>query len=188
MSHPEDERLNPNDEASSGLSHELQSFEARLARLSPRDDRLDRERLAFLAGQASMSSDASCSSPPIQGWRRHPAWPAAFAAMSALAATLLAILLARPAVPDASSPNLRNFAASDQLETTPQATSIEPLDQAAGTLSPGAARHDDIETMLSRPVEKTVAWPNAIEPQYRPALTIHQACLLIEGFIHEANH
>lgn len=171
MSHPEDERLNRNDEASSGLSHELQSFEARLARLSPRDDRLDRERLAFLAGQASMSAEVSRPSPPVQDWRRHPAWPAAFAGMSALAATLLVILFTRPALTDASSPNPRNFAASDQLKTTPQATSIEPLDHAAGILSPGAAQHDDIETMLSRPVEITAAWPHAIEPQNRPALT-----------------
>ncbi|MCI0332098.1 MAG: hypothetical protein L0228_02585 [Planctomycetes bacterium] len=171
MSNPEDERLNPNDDASSRLSHELQSFEARLARLSPRDDRLDRVRLAFLAGQASMTTDTTRPLPPIHDWHRHPAWSAAFAGMSALAATLLAILFARPAVTDASSPNLRNFVASDQLDTTSKSTAIVPLDQIAGTLSPGDALRDDIETMLSRLVEKTAAWPNAIEPQNRPALT-----------------
>ena len=39
--------------------HELKSFEAKLAALVPRDDRLDRERLAFLAGQASMTDFVS---------------------------------------------------------------------------------------------------------------------------------
>ena len=35
-----------------------------LARLAPCDDRLDRQRLAFLAGQASMSAEIMQTSPP----------------------------------------------------------------------------------------------------------------------------
>jgi hypothetical protein len=175
MSNPEDKPIIPNDAAArqpaAGLSHELQSFEARLAKLSPRDDRLDRERLIFLAGQASITAANDATSLPALDWRRHPAWPMAFAGMSALAATLLAILLARPAVTDSTSPNLRDFASSQRFGTTSKPTAIEAPDQGAGILSPRDALHDDIETMLSHPVEKTAAWPNAVEPHNRPALT-----------------
>jgi len=175
MSNPEDKTINPNDDAArqtaGGLSPELQSFEARLAKLAPRDDRLDRERLIFLAGQASITAANDGTSLPVHDWRRHPAWPAAFAGMSALAATLLAILLARPAVTDPSSLYPRDFASSQRSGTTSKPTAIETPDQVPGTLSPRDALHDDIETMLSHPVEKTAAWPNAIEPHNRPPLT-----------------
>src|SRR6187401_3503160 len=84
--------------------HELKSFEAKLAALVPRDDRLDRERLAFLAGQASMN--------PNTRWQRHPGWPAAFAAMSALAATLLLMLVTRPATTGLSTTSVGEVATS----------------------------------------------------------------------------
>ena len=61
----------------------LQPFEAQLASLSPRAVQLDRDRLMFLAGRASMSSGLAGSGG--RGW----AWPTAFSAMSALAATAL---------------------------------------------------------------------------------------------------
>jgi hypothetical protein len=78
------------------LSNELQHFAAELARLQPRNDRLDRERLAFLAGQASVDlAPSQCAK--IFGVRLESrAWPAAFAAMTAVAATLLCMLLTRP--------------------------------------------------------------------------------------------
>src|SRR5262245_17587314 len=62
---------------------ELKQFADDLARLRPRDDRLDRERLAFLAGQASVTP-------------RGRAWPVAFGAMTAVAASLLFLLVTRP--------------------------------------------------------------------------------------------
>jgi hypothetical protein len=78
------------------VSNDLQRFAAELARLQPRGDRLDRERLAFLAGQASVVSRPSQRA-NIFGVRLDSrAWPAAFAAMSAIAATLLCMLLTRP--------------------------------------------------------------------------------------------
>jgi hypothetical protein len=74
----------------------LKSFEARLAALSPRDDRLDRERLMFLAGRASVESRPTPSRPsPRPSPLEHKAWPAAFAAMTTLAAALLVILVTR---------------------------------------------------------------------------------------------
>jgi hypothetical protein len=78
------------------VAAELKSLEAKLASLSPRPDRLDRDRLMFLAGQASLL-DAKVNRPPIFGEKLESrAWPAAFAAMSAVAAALLVMLIARP--------------------------------------------------------------------------------------------
>ena len=81
---------------------ELKSFEAALAALLPRTDRLDRERLMFLAGQQSvlpsMGTDRRLvgSGAGDEGKKRLGAWPTAFAAMSAVAATLLVMLVFRP--------------------------------------------------------------------------------------------
>jgi hypothetical protein len=60
----------------------LTALEAALAALVPRADRLDRDRLMFLAGQASRDTRHA----------RWP-WPAAFAAMTAVAAGLLVALV-----------------------------------------------------------------------------------------------
>ena len=67
------------------LSPELKSFEAELASLEPRADRLKRDRLIFLAGQASVARKRSA----VAGW-------ASAAAMTTVAATLLAMLLMQP--------------------------------------------------------------------------------------------
>jgi hypothetical protein len=86
---PQDEpdKLNRADAPTDGS---LQRFEAQLASLSPRAVQLDRDRLMFLAGQASSSSGMVNSA--RQGW----AWPAAFSAMTALAASLLALIVVGP--------------------------------------------------------------------------------------------
>ncbi len=62
-----------------------------MASLSPRTDRLDRERLIFLAGQQSVASGDISPARHAGHW----GWPAAFAAMTAVAATLLVALLVR---------------------------------------------------------------------------------------------
>ena len=67
----------------------VQRFEAELASLAPRAVRLDRDRLMFLAGQRSASP--LLVAPAHRGWP----WPAAFSAMSALAAGLLLTLVLR---------------------------------------------------------------------------------------------
>jgi hypothetical protein len=70
-------------------------FEALLASLAPNPDRLDRDRLMFRAGQASVSAGAA---PRRAGW----AWPTAFAGMTAAAAALLVALVVRgPTAPPA---------------------------------------------------------------------------------------
>jgi hypothetical protein len=96
---------------------ELKSFEAALAALLPRTDRLDRERLMFLAGQQSISAShghitAGQFSSGTQG-KRTWAWPAAFSVMSAVAATLFMMLLLRPGPGLQTTEGVAKQAASD---------------------------------------------------------------------------
>jgi len=91
---------------------DLNAIAAALSSLSPSTGRLDRDRLMFLAGEAAARSNlamprlvplhsaASNSAmahelPPRMAARRW-AWPVAFWTMSAVAATLLVVLVARP--------------------------------------------------------------------------------------------
>lgn len=76
------------------LPTELKPFETHLKSLTPRPDRLDRERLMFLAGQASVE-EAHMS--PRGALRQRWAWPVSFATMTAVAATLFVMLLTRSA-------------------------------------------------------------------------------------------
>ncbi len=64
---------------------ELQSLEAELSALCPRDDRLDRDRVMFHAGQAMAERERSWTA---------KIWPSSCAAMTAIAATLAYLLLA----------------------------------------------------------------------------------------------
>jgi hypothetical protein len=105
MSEAENPFVNSDDEANRDgskwdLPDHLKSFEARLAALSPRDDRLDRERLMFAAGRASTNSFGKhcrrCdrASPEARTWRL------AFYGMTAVAGTLLALMIRGPAMED----------------------------------------------------------------------------------------
>jgi hypothetical protein len=101
------------------LPDELKSLEAQLSALRPREDRLARERLIFLAGQASALELAS----PRRTWTAHPTWPAAFAAMTALAATLLGLLVTRPTIVE--PPALRSALVA-RSEMVSQHVAVEP--------------------------------------------------------------
>lgn len=72
-------------------SHDLQALEAALASLAPRPAAIDRDRLMYEAGRASVSTVQMVTH---GRW----AWPAAFSAMSALAASLFLVLMLRPPV------------------------------------------------------------------------------------------
>lgn len=72
---------------------ELTPFEASLAALAPRTAGLDREELFFRAGHAATLRDLG---ERRLSWTRW-AWPAAFSAMTVIAATLLAMLCLRGA-------------------------------------------------------------------------------------------
>jgi hypothetical protein len=104
---------------------ELKSFEAALAALVPRTDRLDRERLMFLAGQQSMTGkkvrlpDTMLRSQSKRTW----AWPAAFSGMSVVAATLLVMLISRP-----GSRNIENIANYTAPQSAPATESNETTD------------------------------------------------------------
>jgi hypothetical protein len=73
------------------LPEELKLFESQLKSLQPLPDRLARERLIYLAGRASVKA-APMPSSNGQRW----VWPTSFAAMTALAASLLVMLLMQP--------------------------------------------------------------------------------------------
>src|SRR5882672_8018547 len=90
------------DEVDPAPSADLQALEARLAALRPREDRLSRERLMFLAGQASVgqrglahfAKSPEQNAPVTLSGRRRPwAWPAAFSGMTAAAAALLVVVV-----------------------------------------------------------------------------------------------
>jgi hypothetical protein len=72
-------------------SAELTAFEAALAALAPRVEGFDRQRLMFLAGQASVLRERPAGRARGARW----GWPAAFSAMTATAATLLVMLSIR---------------------------------------------------------------------------------------------
>jgi hypothetical protein len=71
------------------LNDELADIEAALATVGPGPSRLQRDRVMYLAGRASVGPAAQRTH---TGW----AWPAAFGAMTAVAATLLAMVVAQP--------------------------------------------------------------------------------------------
>jgi hypothetical protein len=94
---PQDEaEFRPNDvernEFRSTEDASLQRLEAELAALTPRAPKLDRDRAMYLAGQASVG--LLTSRPSGRTW----AWPTAFSAMTALAASLLIVISLRPSV------------------------------------------------------------------------------------------
>jgi hypothetical protein len=76
-----------------GPSPELQAIEAEWSRLRPRADRIDRDRLMFLAGQASVAGRVDQLRPArLATWF----WPTSCAGMTTVAAVLFAILVLRP--------------------------------------------------------------------------------------------
>jgi hypothetical protein len=89
---------------------DLTPFEAALAALKPRVEGFDRERLIFLAGQAAALRDAGVSPAEFTARETHAevsaretraprwVWPAAFSAMTAVAAALMVMLYIRPVV------------------------------------------------------------------------------------------
>jgi hypothetical protein len=95
---------------------ELTPFEAALSALTPRAAGMDRETLFFQAGQAAALRDLNRRRSLLSRW----AWPGAFSAMTAVAATLLVMLTLRTGpmpstsrVPDTIAEQLSPLAAPD---------------------------------------------------------------------------
>ncbi len=72
-------------------NEELAAIEAALSSVGPKPSRLDRDRVMFLAGRASGLAEMR-----PRGEATRWAWPAAFGAMTAVAATLLVMVVSRP--------------------------------------------------------------------------------------------
>jgi hypothetical protein len=135
---------------------ELKAIEAALAALLPKRGGLDRERLMYLAGRASLPA---ARAPGRFRW----AWPAATAAMTGVAAVLLAVVslrLAEPApriveriveVPVARSPAA---AAADDAARVSNDQQFSPEQESANdTVRPAAAGYP--WSLVSR----VVGWP-----------------------------
>ncbi|HEV3003234.1 MAG TPA: hypothetical protein VGX78_02190 [Pirellulales bacterium] len=73
-------------------TQDVKAVEAMLSSLAPSTGKLDRDRLMFLAGEAAALARLPLARAPLRRW----AWPAAFSTMSAVAATLLALLVSQP--------------------------------------------------------------------------------------------
>jgi hypothetical protein len=150
-----------------GMSNELQRFAVELARLQPRSDRLDRERLAFLAGQASVVSERSRSAKSFGVRLESRAWPAAFAAMTTIAATLLWMLLTRP-----DAPGVPSIATNVHVQDRPS-YSIESIGNRT-VLTTHDVRLVDIETRMAKldaHHNSAEAPPSAADDPARPVYT-----------------
>src|SRR5437660_350909 len=88
-------------------SSEMNPLAVALASFTPATARIDRDRLMFLAGQASAMASGGCQAPGnldtsrnlMTGKLTHPArlaWPASTAALAATALTLAIMLWLRP--------------------------------------------------------------------------------------------
>ncbi|HEX2475148.1 MAG TPA: hypothetical protein VHK01_10395 [Lacipirellulaceae bacterium] len=156
MNESEDRTL---DQRSHELPAELKALEARLAALAPRDDRLDRERLMFLAGRASVEGPIEADNPSPRVWLKTNAWPAAFTGMTAIAASLLVALVARPVV---SEPTFVQVASDANVGSLNRPFVERDLSLTGSVLSPSDARRGDIETLVaSAPLVASVDAPNS---------------------------
>jgi hypothetical protein len=151
MSEPQECPMNERDDRaldrlSFELPADLKALEARFAALVPRDDRLNRERLMFLAGRASVEGPIAIASRMPRKWLVRNAWPAAFACMSAVAAMLLVSLINRPIV---YRPHGTQIAAAERPVPVLRPSIERILHSDGDVLSVGDARHRDIETRVS---------------------------------------
>ncbi len=74
----------------------LESVEQALAGFTPAPPRLDRDRLMFLAGQASTQASVHTEKLALPAGRANWLWPASTAALAATSLALAAALLVRP--------------------------------------------------------------------------------------------
>jgi hypothetical protein len=109
-------------------------FEAALASLKPRVEGFDRERLIFLAGQAAALRERDVPAAkgtvpflPRQKSGQSPwAWPAAFSAMTAIAAALLVMLCIRPSTTIATGGPKNTSSNVVTTELPAKATNLRP--------------------------------------------------------------
>jgi hypothetical protein len=179
MSESEDAAMKSNDEVHANqpgweLPRGFKSIEARLATLSPRDDRLDRERLMFLAGQASVEPANGDRYRELNTWKNIRTWQAAFAGMTAIAASLVALIVLRPVAVESQTAHLRNLPATQiSVPKLPAGHVRSPLSNTV--LSARDVLHQNIERLIvkkeshSLDGETTIVLPG--DSQAPPVLT-----------------
>lgn len=154
MSEQADSPLNSNDleftgNAPDDLPRDLKALEARFAQLVPQNGRLDRERLMFLAGQASVVAiDPQVSLLGLSLSAR--AWPRAFVAMSAVAAAVFVMLLMRPSISDSSLAGHNSVADIDRTVELGRRHLGELGHRQGDVLSVADAHRDDVEDRLAK--------------------------------------
>ncbi|HEY4722204.1 MAG TPA: hypothetical protein VII92_10180, partial [Anaerolineae bacterium] len=109
-----------------------------------------RERLMFLAGQASVQAMNELPKTLLGLKLDHRAWPAAFGAMTTIAATLFVLLITKPAVVEPQPSSTIGVAIADgpAFRGHPSESPIARVDR-RGVLSAGDALAGDIEQLLS---------------------------------------
>jgi len=122
---------------------ELKAIEARFATLAPRDDRLQRERLFFLAGQASAREAIGDQRITAPRW----VWPASLAAMTTVAATLFVMLLVQ------SEPAVVERVVYVPAQAAPVKTPAET------NIAEGAGQRDDGKDARAASVRDAVSYP-----------------------------
>ena len=158
------------------MSKDLKTFEAELATLVPRTDRLDRDRLIFLAGEQSAAA-SNRRATAHRGW----VWPAAFSAMTAVAATLAMIVLLRPQ-PQVVVRLVEVPAEPVVAEDPSPSETIEPALSEPEHAEPPNDSPADVPGAggsifwaligLPWPPDRPAAWPNSTRPNPRQELQI----------------
>lgn len=120
------------------LPAELKAIEAELAALVPRTDGLDRERLIFLAGQASAQRATASRGGRAGGMT----WPLATSAMTAVAASLLVVLVMR-AEPEITTRVVYRYIPRPETVEDGSAVQVEPEASPAEAVPANPDRRDD---------------------------------------------
>jgi hypothetical protein len=140
------------------LNTKLKALEASLASLAPRDDRLNRERLVFLAGRASVGGPIEAGGQNPRARLESAAWPAAFAGMTVLAATLLVMIVTR----QVNEPQVVHYPDTETQASATRTLIATAKSSHSRVISTGDARRHDIEQLLS--VASVAASSNAASP------------------------
>ncbi|MGA2064785.1 MAG: hypothetical protein ABSG86_07440 [Thermoguttaceae bacterium] len=150
---------------------ELTAFEAALAALAPRVERFDREQLIFRAGRASALRGTTRPRRRWAGW----GWPAAFAAMTAVAASLLVMLCARPAPnaavrleqPEAAAPGMAEGKVAAEPSPASAVAVQTPVDHSLGAVAAWLSQWSAPEPSAGRGPERTDPAYSSSYPQLR---------------------
>lgn len=176
MSPGDNTAMNSGNENSAGdvpweLPDDLKSLEAGLNVLAPREDRLNRDRLVFLAGQASAVPTNQRPIALLGVSLDAQVWPRAFAAISVVAATLLVMLLMRPSSTGNLLPTAFNEVARGDRPPESRTELIgKSRETRPGMLSAGDVRGVDVERWLTTRHDDYVGAP-AIDDRGGPTLT-----------------